>query len=176
MSLHHMLRAAAGNNQNSKVLLIQKKAYPGGTASLNVDFNAALGGGTVAFTGHPIYGTFWGCNQLFDNTTTAFDWCNLPGTSPLYGEFVFPVAVNVKNIFIVPRASNDNFPFTFTLKVDGAVIGTYNQTTLTSTSGQMISYTGTGFNIEPNVRGTTWRLEPSGSNAYIGEIEFWGTL
>jgi hypothetical protein len=157
-------------------LLIEKKSYPATTTSGTFDFNTSLGGGSVSFTGHATYNnsSTWGPHQLFDNTRTSSDWCNLSGTSPLFGQWVFPQSVTITNIFVIPRSQGDNFPSTIEVVVDSVSNGTYNVGTLASGDGQQISYSGTGYNIQPAASGTTWRLNLSGSNAYIGEIEFWG--
>lgn len=181
-SLRDNYNAEAGDNwpvytpPPSPSLLIEKKSYPGIRTSGTFDFNTSLGGGSVSFTGHDTYNssTTWGAQYLFDNTRTAFDWCNLQGTSPLFGQWVFPQSVTVTNIFVIPRAAGDNFPDTIEVVVDSVSNGTYSKGTLGAGDGQQISYSGTGYNIQPAASGTTWRLNLSGSNAFIGEIEFWG--
>lgn len=164
-------------------LLVVKKTYTASTTTATFDFNPSLGGGSISFSGHSTFNgsTGWGPHYAHDNARTASDWCNLSGTTPLFGQWTFPKDVVVKNIFVIPRSGNDNFP-TFVRVRTGGVGGTEvanNNTleTLTAgTSGHEINYTGNGYKIvlSTDIRDSVWRLEFGGSNAYIGEIEFWG--
>lgn len=165
-------------------LLVVKKTYTASTTTATFDFNSSLGGGNVTFTGHQTYNnsSTWGPHQVHDNTRTINDWCN-DNVSPLFGEWTFPKGVVVKNIFVVPRSGNDNFP-TYVRVKTGGVSGTQvaNNSTLETltagTSGHEINYTGNGYKIvlSTDIRDSVWRLEFGGSNAYIGEIEFWGYI
>ena len=156
-----------------KALLIEKKTYPLMTTTGVFDFAM---GGSVAFTGHPVYenNAIWGPHLVFDNARTTFDWCNFNGTSPLFGQWVFPRRVTMKSIFLIPRLSGDGMPTSLSVEVDGVSIGSFTATTLDAGSGHYITYAGPGYHIQPNFTGTTWRLNFGGSIAYIGEIEFWG--
>lgn len=186
MSARSIIMAAAGSSTTGGAvpqgaLLIALNSGTTGTTSCTFTMPAGLGGGTVNFTGHATYNnsSTWGPHQLADATRTAYDWCNLSGTSPLFGQWVFPVTVKMSTIFVIPRSAGDNFPASVTVKADSSTIGTYSTTTLSAGSGSNISYTGTGYKISfPTGRtGTAWRLEFLGSsNAYIGEVEFWGAL
>lgn len=165
-----------GKVPSNSVLLIPKGNYTAITTSGTFPFNTTLGSGNVSFTGFNTYqgSTTWGPQALFDNTRTDFDWCSSGGTGQ-FGQFVFPRAVTITKIFLVPRNQGDSFPNTVTLKVDGNTVGTYTRlASISSADGLNISYTGTGHYIQPNVSGTTWRLEFPDGNNYIGELEFWG--
>lgn len=161
-------------------LLVVKKSYTASTTTATFDFNADLGGGSVTFTGHDTYSSSstWGPQQLHDNTRSGYDWCNAGGVPSLFGQWIFPKLVTVQTIFLVPRSSGDNFPSSVTVKADTNTVATASATvTLTAgTSGHQINYSGTGHKITVNTAGTTWKLEFGGSNAYIGEIEFWGYI
>lgn len=165
-----------GKVPSNSALLIPKGNYAAITTSGTFPFNTSLGSGNVSFTGFNTYqgSTTWGPQALFDNVRTNFDWCSNGGTGQ-FGQFVFPRAVTITKIFLVPRNQGDSFPNTVTLKVDGNTLGTYTRlASISSADGLNISYTGTGHYIQPNITGTTWRLEfPDGDN-YIGELEFWG--
>jgi hypothetical protein len=154
-------------------LLIPKGVYTPITTSGNFPFNPSLGGGQVGFTGESTYSssTIWGPHSLFDNTKTSYDWCS-SGPSQ-FGQFAFPRSVSMNKIFIVPRTQGDSFPSSVTLVVDGVTVGTYSQTSISQADGLEMNYSGTGFYIQPNVSGTTWKLVFT-STTYIGEIEFWG--
>jgi hypothetical protein len=159
-------------------LLIVKKSYPSSTTTANFDFNPSLGGGSVTFVGMTTYNSSptWGPWQLFDDTRSAFDWCNDPSYSGGMGRWDWPRLVTLNTIFIVPRSQGDNFPTSVTVEINGNIIGGYSQTTLTASSGQQINYTGVGFKIELNLTNVyQTKLIFPGPNSYIGEIEFWGS-
>jgi len=160
------------------VQIIETKAYTPSTTSASFDVVNAVGGGSVSFTGHTPYSasSTWGPHQLFDGTRTINDYCSLTGTSPLFNQFVFPRSFYISSIFVIPRPQNDNFPTSIDVIVDNNNIGTFSPTTLTSDSGQSLSYSGTGYKIQPKQYGTTWKLEFPDSAVYLGELEFWGTL
>lgn len=158
-------------------LLIVKKTYTASVSTGTFDFNPTLGGGSVSFSGFDTYNhaSNWGPQQLFDNATGIYDWCNYPGTNPLFGQFTFPRAVTLSKIFIIPRNAKDKFPANVTVKVDGVNFGTYPNFSIDSSHGSSISYSGAAICIDINATGTTVRLEFNSSvDAYIGEIEFWG--
>lgn len=159
----------------SKLLIPKSNTYGPMTTSGSFPLNPSLGGGNISFLGGPTYegSSTWGPHQLFDNTRTNFDWCN-NGSMTHFGQFTFPKPVFVSKIFIVPRASNDNFPASVTLKVDGVTIGTYTTKNISTNDGLQINYSGIGHFITPNISGTVWRLEFSVANVYIGELEFLG--
>lgn len=162
-----------GKVVGESVLLIPKGTYTAITTSGSFPFNSALGGSNVNFTGGDTYSgsTSWGPQQLFDNKRTDYDWCSI-GSSQ-FGQFVFPKSVNISKIFIVPRSQGDQFPSSVTLKVDGVTIGTYTTKSISQADGLGIIYSGNGHYIQPNILGTTWRLEFP-ATSYIGELEFWG--
>ena len=159
----------------SKLLIPKSNTYGPMTTSGTFPLNPSLGGGNISFLGGPTYegSNQWGPHQLFDNIRTSADWCN-NGSMTHFGQFTFPKPVFVSKIFIVPRASNDNFPASVTLKVDGVTIGTYTTKNISTNDGLQINYSGVGHFITPNVSGTVWRLEFSVANVYIGELEFLG--
>lgn len=136
--------------------------------------NSVLGGGSITYTGSDVFASSstWGPQQAFDNIRTDYDWAT--SGNPPFGQFVFPRAFTMTKIFIVPRNQQDNFPATFTLIVDTVTIGTYSNTSVSAAQGLSVSFTGTGFYVQPNVRGTTWRIEFPNGAAWIGEIEFYG--
>jgi hypothetical protein len=159
----------------NSALLIPKGNYAAITTSGNFPFNPALGGGNVSFIGGATYSgsTTWGPHQLFNNTRTDTDWCNNGGGNH-FGQFTFPKSVTITKIFIVPRTQGDNFPTSVTLKVDDVTIGIYTTKSISSVDGLQINYSGIGHFIVPNLSGTKWRLEFSGNDVYIGELEFIG--
>jgi hypothetical protein len=173
-STNKSVKIKAASYSGSAVLLIPKGTHSAITTSGNFPFNSLLGGGNVAFTGGDTYSSSnsWGPQQLFDNKITNYDWCS--NGSSQFGQFVFPKAVNISKIFIVPRIQGDQFPNSVTLKVDGAIVGTFTiSATISQSNGLGISYSGRGYYIQPNISGTTWKLEFP-ATSYIGELEFWG--
>jgi len=170
------VKNAAVKVVGESVLLIPKGTYTPITTSGSFSFNTSLGGGSVNFTGGDTWSgsSSWGPQQLFDNSRTNYDWC-LNGANK-FGQFVFPRAVNIKKIFIIPRSQGDSFPTSVILKVDGTTVSTYSTSpSISLADGLGITYSGIGYYIQPNVTGTTLSLEFSGgSYAFIGELEFWG--
>jgi len=146
----------------------------GSVTSGTFTMNSVLGGGSITFTGSDVFASSstWGPQQAFDNIRTDYDWAT--SGNPPFGQFVFPRPVTMTKLFIVPRNQQDNFPATFTLIVDTVTIGTYSNTSVSAAQGLSVSFTGTGFYVQPNLRGTTWRIEFPNGYAWIGEIEFYG--
>ena len=172
------LVAPAPTGGPADVLLIEQKTYPASTTSATFDFNAALGGGTVGFTGHATYNnsTSWGPHQLHNAARSNNDWADLSGdTSQKFGEWTFPQAVLVDKIFIVPRNQNDQFPTSVTVIVDGVsqIVAT-SSAGISQADGLVTAYSGFGYYIQPDLVGTVWRLEFPTAKTYIGEIEFHG--
>ena len=156
-----------------RVINLNSYSY-GSVTSGTFTMNSVLGGGSITYTGSDVFASSstWGPQQAFDNIRTDYDWAT--SGNPPFGQFVFPRAFTMTKIFIVPRNQQDNFPATFTLIVDTVTIGTYSNTSVSAAQGLSVSFTGTGFYVQPNVRGTTWRIEFPNGAAWIGEIEFYG--
>jgi hypothetical protein len=156
-----------------RVINLNSYTY-GSVTSGTFTMNSVLGGGSITFTGSDVFASSstWGPQQLFDNIRTDYDWAT--SGNPPFGQFVFPRPVTMTKLFIVPRNQQDNFPATFTLIVDTVTIGTYSNTTISAAQGLSVSFTGTGFYVQPNVRGTTWLIQFPTVAAWIGEIEFYG--
>ena len=156
-----------------RVINLNSYTY-GSVTSGTFTMNSVLGGGSITFTGSDVFASSstWGPQQAFDNIRTDYDWAT--SGNPPFGQFVFPRAFTMTKLFIVPRNQQDNFPATFTLIVDTVTIGTYSNTSVSAAQGLSVSFTGTGFYVQPNLRGTTWRIEFPNGYAWIGEIEFYG--
>lgn len=180
VSLESARQNKSGIDNTTPTLLIVKRSYPATAPSAVFDFSPLLGGGPVYFTGHTTYngnGTSWGPHQLHDDLRTAYDWCSDSSVTSgnLYGDWVFPRAVSVSKIFVVPRADASNFPGSIIVYYNGSYQSQYYSTSISNANGLGIAYSGTGFNIVLNgITAKNWRLSFGGSAAYIGEVEFWG--
>lgn len=156
------------------VRLINLGSGSGGPTSGSFTVNSLAGGGTGTFTNSDVFmssGT-WGMAQCFDGSRSDYDLYMTQ--NPNFMQLVFPRALTVTKIFLVPRNQQDAFPSSLVLKADGSSVGTYSSSTISQSLGLGISYSGTGFYIQPSTSGTTWRFDFSSTPVSFGEIEFWG--
>ena len=156
------------------VRLINLNSASGGTTSGSFTVNSSVGGGTGTFTNSDVFisDATWGMAQCFNGARSDYDLYMTQ--NPNFMEIVFPRALTVTKIFLVPRNQGDAFPSSLILKADGTSVGTYTPTTVSQLLGMGISYTGTGFYIQPSISRTTWRFDFSSTPVSFGEIEFWG--
>jgi hypothetical protein len=156
------------------VRLINLNSASGGTTSGSFTVNSSTGGGTGTFTNSDVFlsSATWGMAQCFNGARSDYDLYMTQ--NPNFMEIVFPRALTVTKIFLVPRNQGDAFPSSLELKADGTSVGTYTPTTVSQSLGMGISYTGTGFYIQPSISRTTWRFDFSSTPVSFGEIEFWG--
>ena len=156
------------------VRLINLNSASGGTTSGSFTVNSSVGGGTGTFTNSDVFlsSATWGMAQCFNGARSDYDLYMTQ--NPNFMEIVFPRALTVTKIFLVPRNQGDAFPSSLVLKADGTSVGTYTPTTVSQSLGMGISYTGTGFYIQPSISRTTWRFDFSSTPVSFGEIEFWG--
>jgi hypothetical protein len=156
------------------VRLINLNSASGGTTSGSFTVNSSVGGGTGTFTNSDVFisDATWGMAQCFNGARSDYDLYMTQ--NPNFMEIVFPRALTVTKIFLVPRNQGDAFPSSLILKADGTSVGTYTPTTVSQSLGMGISYTGTGFYIQPSISRTTWRFDFSSTPVSFGEIEFWG--
>jgi hypothetical protein len=158
------------------VRLINLGTGSGGPTSGSFTLNSLVGGGTGTFTNSDVFmsdGT-WGMAQCFDGARSGYDLYMTQ--NPNFMELVFPRGLMVTKIFLVPREQQDAFPSSLTLKANGTLVGTYTSTTVSQALGMGIGFTGTGFYIQPDRIGTTWRFDFTSTPVSFGEIEFWGYL
>ena len=158
----------------TSVRLINLGSASGGTTSGSFTVNSSAGGGTGTFTNSDVFASSatWGMAQCFDGARSDYDLYMTQ--NPNFMQIVFPRALTVTKIFLVPRNQGDAFPSSLTLKADGTLLGTYSSSTVSQSLGMGISYSGTGYYIQPSVSGTTWRFDFSSTPVSFGEIEFWG--
>ena len=154
--------------------LINLNSASGGTTSGSFTVNSSAGGGTGTFTNSDVFisDATWGMAQCFNGARSDYDLYMTQ--NPNFMEIIFPRALTVTKIFLVPRNQGDAFPSSLVLKADGTTVGTYTPTTVSQSLGMGISYTGTGFYIQPSISRTTWRFDFSSTPVSFGEIEFWG--
>ena len=154
--------------------LINLNSASGGTTSGSFTVNSSAGGGTGTFTNSDVFisDATWGMAQCFNGARSDYDLYMTQ--NPNFMEIIFPRALTVTKIFLVPRNQGDAFPSSLVLKADGTSVGTYTPTTVSQLLGMGISYTGTGFYIQPSISRTTWRFDFSSTPVSFGEIEFWG--
>ena len=154
--------------------LINLNSASGGTTSGSFTVNSSAGGGIGTFTNSDVFisDATWGMAQCFNGARSDYDLYMTQ--NPNFMEIIFPRALTVTKIFLVPRNQGDAFPSSLVLKADGTTVGTYTPTTVSQSLGMGISYTGTGFYIQPSISRTTWRFDFSSTPVSFGEIEFWG--
>ena len=160
-------------------LLIEKKSYPATTTTATFDFNAALGGGSVGFTGHAPWSNRadHGPSALHSGVRETNGWCGQSGDNNKFGEWTFPNDVTIGKIFMINRGYHDpSLPTSVRVLVDGVeVVANAAPTSISQADGLNINYSGQGHYIQPRAAGKVWRLELSGStHACAGEIEFHG--
>lgn len=160
----------------TSVRIINLGSGSGGATSGSFTMNSLVGGGTGTFTNSDVFMSDggWGMAQCFDGGRSDYDLYMTQ--NPNFMELIFPRELMVTKIFLVPRNQQDAFPSSLTLKADGTLVGTYTPTTVSQALGMGISYSGTGFYIQPAAKGTTWRFDFTSTPVSFGEIEFWGYL
>jgi hypothetical protein len=158
------------------VRLINLGTGSGGGTSGSFTMNSLVGGGTGTFTNSDVFMSSgqWGMAQCFDGARSDYDLYMTQ--NPNFMELVFPTALMVTKIFLVPRNQGDGFPSSLTLKANGSLVDTFTPTTVSQSLGMGISYSGTGYYIQPARIGTTWRFDFTSTPVSFGEIEFWGYL
>jgi len=158
------------------VRLINLGTGSGGPTSGSFAMNSLVGGGTGTFTNSDTFMSSgqWGMAQCFDGARSDYDLYMTQ--NPNFMELVFPTALMVTKIFLVPRNQGDGFPSSLTLKANGSLVDTFTPTTVSQSLGMGISYSGTGYYIQPARIGTTWRFDFTSTPVSFGEIEFWGYL
>lgn len=165
----------AVTDPSTETLLIVKKAYPPALTTMNVDFAPTLGGGSVQFTGHAPFNnsSSWGPHQIFDGAINTYAWCNLDGVNTKFARLVFPKAVVVSHIYLVPREVSAN-PTSIAVYADGVLRGTSTPKTISNADGLVITYTGMGHFIAGTIPCTTLELVFSGATTYVQELEIRG--